>query len=279
MKRIFWIIGGIVAAIVIVAGGALVFFVSNIDSIVEAAVEEVGSDVTKVKVSLDKADVSITSGKATLSGLTVGNPQGFKTDYAFALGAVSVALDTASIGKQPIVIKEVRITAPKVTYEMNAQGASNVDTIKKNVDASMGGGQAKGPGSPGGGAPSGGAGGGAKKSSDEAKLVIENVYITGGEVAVSADFLAGRKMGAPLPAIHLKDVGKKGGGASPAEVAEQIMAALTQNSAKAVAGLNLQNLMKGIDPSKAIEGAKGVIGDPSKALESGGDAAKRLLGR
>jgi hypothetical protein len=276
MKRIFWIIGGIVAAIVVVVAGALVFFVSNIDSIVKTAVEEVGSDVTKVKVSLNKADVSITSGTAALSGLTVGNPQGFKSDYAFQLGAVSVALDTGSIGKQPIVIKEVRITSPKVIYEMNNQGGSNVDAIKKNVDASTGGGQTKGGGTAGGG----GTGGAKKSSSDDAKLVIENVYITGGEVGVSAEFLAGRKMGAPLPSIHLKDIGKKSNGASASEVAEQIMAALTQNSAKAVAGLNLQNLMKGIDPSKAMEGAKGAAEDAKKAIEGGGgDAMKRLLGR
>ena len=267
MKKIFWIVGGIVAVIVVVVAGAFVFLVSNLDSIVKTAIEEVGSDVTKVKVSLGKADISIRSGTAALTGLTVGNPQGFKTDYAFQLGAVSVALDTASVGKQPIVIKEVRITAPKVTYEMNAQGGSNVDAIKKNVDASTGGGKAKG----------GASGGGGKKPSDDAKLIIEHVYITGGEVGVSADFLGGRKMGAQLPAIHLTDIGKKGGGASPAEVAEQIMAALTQNSAKAVAGLNLQNLIK--DPTKALEGAKGVIGDPSKALDGGGDRLKNLLGR
>jgi hypothetical protein len=278
MKRIFWIIGGIVVALVVVVGGAFVFLLSNIDSIVKTAVEEVGSDVTKVKVSLDKADISVTSGKAALSGLTVGNPQGFKGDYAFQLGAVAVALDTGSIGKQPIVIKEVRITSPKVIYEMNNQGGSNVDAIKKNVDASTGTGTAKGSGptQTGGGGSSGGA---KKPASDEPKLVIENVYITGGEVGVAAEFLGGRKMGAPLPSIHLKDIGKKNNGATASEVAEQIMAALTRNSTQAVAGLNLQNLMKGIDPSKAVEGVKGTVGDPSKAVEGAGDSMKKLLGR
>jgi hypothetical protein len=273
----FWIVGGIVAVIVVLVVGAVVFVFSNLESLVKTAVEEVGADVTKVKVSLNKADISVQSGTAALTGLNVGNPTGFKSDYAFQLGVVSVALDTSSIGKQPIVIKEVRITGPKVTYELNAQGGSNVDTIKRNVDASTGGGGGAKP--TGGGGSGGGSGGGtpAKKASDEAKLLIENVYVTGGEVGVAAEFLAGRSMRAQLPAIHLKDIGKKGGGATPAEVAEQIMTALTQSSVRTVSSLNLPALMK--DPSKALEGAKGIIGDPSKALESGGDAAKRLLGR
>jgi hypothetical protein len=267
MKRTLWIAGGVIGAIVIVVAVAAVWFFSNIDSLVKTAVEKVGSDVTKVKVTLDKADIAVTSGKAALSGLTVGNPQGFKGPYAFALGQVAVALDTASIGKDPIVIKEVRITAPKVNYEISPQGQRNIDTIKKNVEG-PGGGK---PASPGGGQPGGGQpGGGASKPTDQGpKLVIENLYITGGQVAVSSELLGSRKMDAALPAIHLKDIGKKGGGATPEDVAEQIIAALAQSTGRAVAGLNLDSLIK--DPSKTLEDAK-------KQLEGGG-SLRGLIGR
>jgi hypothetical protein len=274
MKRTLWIGGGVVGAIVIVVAVAAVWLFSNIDSLVKTAVERVGSDVTKVKVTLDKADVEVTSGKAALSGLTVGNPPGFKGPYAFALGQVSVALDTASIGQDPIVLKEVRITQPRVNYEITPQGQRNIDTIRKNVEG-PGGATPAGPGGPpaGGGQPGGGT---ASKPADQGpKLVIENLYITGGEVAVSSDLLGSRQMGAALPAIHLKDIGKGRGGATAEQVAEQVIAALTQSTGRAVAGLNLDALLK--DPAKALEGAKGAVEDAKKQLEGGG--LRGLIGR
>jgi hypothetical protein len=160
-----------------------------------------------------------------------------------------------------------------VNYEISPQGQRNIDTIKKNVEGPGGGKPASpGGGQPGGSQPGGSqpGGGPASKPADQGpKLVIENLYITGGQVAVSSELLGSRKMDAALPPIHLKDIGKKGSGATPEDVAEQVIAALTQSTGRAVAGLNLDSLIK--DPSKTLEDAK-------KQLEGGG-SLRGLIGR
>lgn len=263
--------------VVIAIGAGVYFLLSGLDELVRTAVEKAGSEVTQVDVTLNKVKIEVTDGKAAMGGLQVGNPAGFKTDYAFQLGEISVALDTATVTSDTIVIKEIVVGEPKVTYELGPQG-SNIDVIKNNVASHGGGG-----GSSGGG-----------ESSEGPKVVIENLYIRGGEVNVSAVALGGKAMTAKLPEIHLKDIGKDEGGAGPAEVAEKVMAALTSRVGNVVGNLDLSGILEGVpnlpDNLKGLAGdAAGKAGEAMKGVTEGaggategvtkgaGDAVKKLF--
>lgn len=272
------IIGGGLLVVVIAAG--LFLAVAGLDDLVKTAVEKGGSEATQVKVTLDKAEVKLTDGEASLSGLVVGNPDGFKTDNAFALGAISVKIDTATVTNDVVIIKEVVITAPKVTYELGADG-SNIDAIKSNVERLAG-------------------GGGSSSSSDSSeegpKVIIEHLYVRGGEVNVSATALGGKTMTSPLPEIHLTDIGKDKGGADAGEVASKIMAALTDKVGGFVGSLDISGVFDGMATvpdslkgmaggamDKAGEALKGVTsGDAAKgagdAVKDAGGALKKLFG-
>lgn len=259
------IIGGGVLVVVIAAG--LFLAVAGLDDLVKTAVEKGGSEATQVKVTLDKAEVKLTDGKASLSGLVVGNPEGFKTDNAFELGAISVTIDPATVTNDVVVIKEVVITAPKVTYELGA-GGSNIDAIKSNVERLAGG------------------GGSSSSSSEEGpKVIIEHLYVRGGEVHVSATALGGKTMSSPLPEIHLTDIGKDKGGADSGEVASKIMAALTSEVGGFVGNLDISSVFEGVanvpDSLKGMAGgAMDKVGETLKGVTSGdaatgaGDAVK-----
>lgn len=255
---------GLAVLAVIVAGG-LYFVWSNLGSIIKTAVEEAGSEVTQVSVTLTEVNVDkLTDGEAALRGLKVGNPSGFNTDSALKLGEVSVKVDPTTVTSDVIVVKEVVIAAPEVTYEFGS-GGSNIGTIQKNVEKAAGG--ASSGGDSGGGSPSGGDGGGPK-------LVIENLYVRDGKVNVSADFLKGQSQGAKLPSIHLKDIGKSGGssnGATPAEVAEKVIAAISKAATQAVGNMNVGAIKDAL--GKELGGAAAGI---QKSLEKGGDAGKAL---
>jgi hypothetical protein len=255
MKRIMIIGGGIVAVAIVAIVVAVVFLASNLDSLVKTAVEEIGTRATGAEVTLDSVALSPTTGQGALDGLTVGNPPGFKTDHAFRLGSVSLAVDVASITSDTVVVKEVVVTQPQVTYELGGSG-SNVDALKKNVESFVNSTAGGGSGGSGGGDGAGGK-----------KVVIENLYIRDGKVGVSASFLQGKALSAPLPDIHLKDIGKDKGGATPAEVAQKVVGAITGGAGKAVASLGLGDMAK-----KAMEGAAGAAGavkDGASGLVSG----------
>lgn len=265
MKKI--LIGLAVVVLLAVVGGYFVF--SNLGGIIKAAVEEYGSEATQATVSLDSVDLDVTSGKAGLNGFVVGNPSGFETEAAFKLGSIAVQIDPASISSDTILIKSVAITNPKVTYEL-VKGSSNIDAIQKNVDA-----YAKKLGA-----------GGSSSSSDgeEKKIVIEKLTITGGEVAVAADFLGGKEMGSKLPNITLTDIGKDSGGATPAEVIQKVIDSMTSGVGSAIGSLDLDGLAKGAtdQAKKALEGVTsgaGAAGDAaSGAVDGATQKLKGLLG-
>lgn len=249
---------GLVVIIVIVAG--VLFYVwQNLGSLIKTAVEKAGSDVTQVKVSLKDVDTSdLTHGGIALRGLVIGNPPGFKTASAMKLGEISVKVDPATVTSNTIVVKEVVIGSPEITYEFGANG-SNIGTIQKNVEKVAGGGK--------GGGTSASESGGSKK-----KVVIDNLYIRNGKVNVSADFLQGKTAGANLPTIHLTNIGKGSGGATPSQVAEKVIAAISKSATSAVGKLDISGIKDAL--SKEL-GSK--MGDMQKTLQQGTGGASDML--
>ncbi|MHA1597142.1 MAG: hypothetical protein ACTSV1_00320, partial [Alphaproteobacteria bacterium] len=135
-------------------------------------------------------------------------------------------------------------------------------------------------------------GGSAKASSDDGaapKLIIENLYIRGGEVNVSATFLGGKTLTTPLPDIHLKDIGKDKGGASPGEIASKVIDELTGSAGTAVGALNLEGLAGAVtdvvgEGAKAVtdvvgEGAKTVTDVVGEGVSGAGEAIKDVGGK
>ncbi len=248
----------ITVAMVVALTCIVVFFLFiSLDTLVTMAVEKYGTEILKADVRLNQTDISASSGKGSLSGLRVSNPDGFETESALELDKVDVHIDMGTIAGNTVVIKEVNLLAPQVTYERGAQG-SNLDALKRNIT----GGESSG--SPQkGGADSKDTGGGGKK------LIIENLYIREGKVSVSAVGLGGKKMSVGLPTVHLKDIGKDKGGASPEEVVKKILDAIGDITGNAVKTL-------GVD--KAIEQVSGAAGDAAKEVlgKNAGEAQKAL---
>jgi len=83
MKKIL-----IVLVVLIAAAIAAYFVLQNpLGRLVKLAVEEFGPEMTQAAVKVSRVEISATDGRGALSGLFLGNPKGFKSDYA--LKAVS----------------------------------------------------------------------------------------------------------------------------------------------------------------------------------------------
>lgn len=260
MKRILWLGGGAVFTAIVVAIIAATVLMSNIGALTRAVVEKYGREALQAKVTLADADVSLKSGQGQIKGLVVGNPKGFATPSALRFGEVKVTLDIARTTKDVIVLKEVLIAKPEATYEF-ASGGSNFDVLQRNAQAyarTMGAGAPKKE----------------EKKGEGPKLIIDNLYVRDGKVGVSHAALKGKQLDAPLPNIHLKDIGKEKKGATPEEVGERLMAAISQGARGAAGTLNIDKLI-----GEAGGLAKGVAEGAAKAAgETAGGAAKALEG-
>ncbi|HEY9079202.1 hypothetical protein [Magnetovibrio sp.] len=250
--------------VIIVAIAVGVYYLSqNAGKIVESVIEEQGTRATQVAVALDAVDISLTDLKAGLRGLTVANPAGFKTDRAISLGEISVKI-AKDWSPDVIVIDEVMVNAPEVTYEIGS-GGSNIAAIQKNVENFMK--VMSGPEKAGSAAPSEPA----EAGKEGPKIVINNFYFKNGKVNVSASLMQGKTLTTPLPDIHLKDIGKDEGGASPAEVVNQLIAAITDKAGGAASSLDLSQLGLADISGKAAEIGKAAQDAAEGALKGATD--------
>jgi len=192
MKKI--LIGGAVVLVLVVA--ALMLALGNINPIVKKGVETAGPKVLQAPVTLDKVNISVLSGSGKLSGLTIGNPAGFETEYAFRLGKVEMDLDTGSITTDTIHVKNITIDAPSIIFE-GAFDTNNLSQLQKNAaaytvsDKSAPAAEKQQP-----------------AASESKKILIDHLVIQNGDVSLSMKLLSDQKQTAKLPVIELKDIGK-----------------------------------------------------------------------
>jgi uncharacterized protein involved in outer membrane biogenesis len=202
MKRPL-IIAAIVLVLVIVGVG--VFLYNSMDSIVKAAIEKYGSEITGTKVSVSAVDFSLKSGRGTIRGITVHNPKGFSSNPAFRLGEITVDVDVASLNKDPIVIDEVKIGAPELNAEMDKSGKTNITVIKNHAD----------------GYRSDGATTRKEKEGYEKRFRISRFSFEEGKVHGDAEAVGAGSFETDLPPVHMTNVGGNGG-ASPGVIGREI---------------------------------------------------------
>jgi len=213
----------------------------SLGGLVKSAVESAGPRVLGAPVTIGSVTISPLSGRGTLRDLVIGNPAGFSTPRAISVGAVEIELKLSSLMSNMIVVNRLAVRDPELVWEIG-QGSSNIARLEGNAQeaaAKLGAGKS---------APS-------PKASPAAKgksLLIRDFSVSGGKVGLAATALGGQGLSAPLPAVHLTDLG--GPGRSPAEAAAQAFTALTH----------------------AAQGAASDIG--GKALDSARGAAMKALG-
>src|SRR5271170_2426406 len=106
MKRIVLSIFGILIVLIIVA---VMVAALNLDRIVKKSVEAYGPQITKVPITLDAVHIGLLTGSASVKGLVVGNPPGYKTSQAISVGEASVGVNPLSILSDKIVVRSIEV--------------------------------------------------------------------------------------------------------------------------------------------------------------------------
>lgn len=229
------VIAGVV--IVVLAVAVVFFLLSNLDSIVEAAIEKYGSQATQTDVRVASVKIKLAEGGGAISGLTVGNPPGFSTPNIFALGKIGTKIDVQTVTQDPVVIDEIYVGAPQVYYEIDEAGKSNLDALKQNM-AGTGTAEPSAPAE-------------AEKGEAGPKLIIRRLVVEEGKVEANIAALPKQDLSTKLPRIELKDLGAKQGGARPEEIAEEIVAVLVKRVGTAVAQIGVEKYLgKSVDQLK-----------------------------
>lgn len=232
VKTVLKIGGGLVLVLVVI--GLLV--ASQAGSLIRKGVEDYAPGILGAPVSLGDVDISLTRGVAKLQNLVIGNPQGFKSDQALKLAVAKVSLDLKSLMSDEIVIRDITIINPEITYEVKAKG-SNLAALGANAQAAAG---------VSASAPEG-------ESAGKA-FVIENLLIKGGKVKPALGVLGGKGATVPLPDIRKQNIGRKGQGATAADAMKLVLDAVTKAVTKVASGDTGKALLK--EGGNKVKGAR-----------------------
>jgi hypothetical protein len=248
MKRAILIV---FAVLVVAVAGGIYFIWSSMDAIVKAAVEEVGSEVTGTGVTIADVKITPTDGKGTLRGFRMTNPHGFAEGEALKFDEVSLTIDPTTIFDDTVVIEEILIVGLRVTYAIG-EGTSNLVEIQENVDDYIGEDD-----------------GGASGDEGGPNMVIQNLTFRNGTVSVNMPGLIDEGLSADLPDIQLTDIGKDGKGATPGDVAEEVIDAVIAAALEAVSTLDLDDVVKGVEDvaTEAEKALDDAAGEAEKAID------------
>ncbi|MCY3955413.1 MAG: hypothetical protein OXF47_05410 [Nitrospira sp.] len=107
----------------------------SLDALVKGGIETMGPRILGVPVMLEDVDIALPSGTTMQAGLTrlvVNNPEGYETAFAVSLPEVRVHVDWNSLLTDTVIVEEIQIVAPAVTFEWSLEG-SNLGAIHENV--------------------------------------------------------------------------------------------------------------------------------------------------
>ncbi len=251
----------VLAVIVGVALATLIFWGG---SVIKQGVNAIGPQVLGVPVSLEGARFQPLKGHVHLSGLFIGNPEGFQTESLFRMQTLEVDLNIKSLLSDEIIIERILIDAPEITYEVGVR-RTNIGALLKGLEGDA---PAEQPEAPPLDTPEGKPG----KS-----VVIRELVLADAKASVSAPGMAGRAVPVQLSTIVLNDLG--GEGQSIRQILTEVMKALAGALGNAVAGAGdllgdgLKSALEGAGAlgGMATDGVRAVTGSVGDATRGARD--------
>lgn len=243
MKKLLLYLGIAVLALLLIAYIAGQFFLG---SIVKAGVNQVGPRLTQSKIQLESATISPVSGAGTLTGFTVGNPQGWSSANALSVSKVHFDVQPSSFFKDTIVINDLSVDQPEFVYETHIL-SSNIGDLLKNIENAVGGGGKSEP---------------AGKNAQPKKFIVKHFILQNGKVSVGVGAAA---VPLVIPTVELKDLGVAEGGLTGGQLTFAVMRAVLPNIISAT--------------TQAAGNLGGTMGAAAAdALKKAGDSLQKMFG-
>ncbi|EIQ01761.1 hypothetical protein OpiT1DRAFT_00336 [Opitutaceae bacterium TAV1] len=260
LKKLFVLLCLVVALVVV----GLVVLSMYLGPIIKKGVNTAGPRLTGTRVELESAKVSPLAGGASLKGLFVGNPEGWKSDKAFYLGEIRVRMSPASLLGDVINIEEIYIDQPEFVYEKSLTG-SNIKDLLAQIEKNTGGtSPAETP------APDGSGAGPAKK------FIVKSFRLQNAKVTLA---LGDRTAEVSLPTVSLNDLGVKEGGITSDQLASTVLKkVLADVTTAAVDGL--ANMARSVvsNPATAEESVQQAKDNVKKGLDDAKAKARSIFG-
>ena len=252
MKALKYSLLGLLLVIVVAVVGVFLY----LEPLVKTTVNTVGTKVVGTKVNLEGFRFSPFAGEAEIKGLSVANPEGYKTPDLINLGRIFVKVDVKSLLTDTIVVDEVSINGIGLTYEMPDLSTSNVMQIQQNIAKNTASTEAPAE---------------VKEEVVEEKtsaqtkpaknVIIKKVVVDGGSLTAMIP-LQPQSLTLNMPAIEIEGIGEQGKKMNIQESVVEVFNKILFNATSVVTKslTDAKNIVKDV-ADKAVEDAKNEAGE------------------
>lgn len=184
---------GLVGLIII----GFIAFTFMIDSVVKSSIEDIGTEMTGTQVTVSGVSISPFSGKGTISGFQVANPDGYEQDYAVEVDEFSIEVDVMTLLSDEVVVRNLTILTPYIYIEQQLP-ENNIKAILDHINT--------------------------KESfeTSDSEMVIEHFLLRDGRVDLYTEVGGERSARVEISLIEMKDLGRGGGRQAVEDIIRQI---------------------------------------------------------
>lgn len=256
---------------------AIYFCLPSVESIIKRVVHQYGSQIIGTDVSIGGIDLELSKGIGVVKDIKIANPKGYQAPNLFYLKELGVEIDISSLTSDTIIIDNITINNPEITYEMKTLTQSNISDILNNIErntATDETAQSKDNSSKS-----------AKDDGSSKKVIIKQLTVSDGKVAA---IVGAASLKAPinisLPTIKMNNIGQDKNGATPVETISKVITKIMQTVSQTVVSANLSELKDAsVKQVKAVAdnlkaGSENIQEQGKAALGSAKNAVSNLKG-
>lgn len=277
-KTLKWTISAVLLLVLLIAAG--VYWAYNYydwKGKVRQLVHQHGSQVVGTSVDIGGIDLSLSSGSGSVSNITVANPKDYSQKYIIKLGNIAVNVNKDSIKKiatetvkgtgsktKTVVINEILINQPEVTYELMSLKQNNVNDILENIKKNTASAAKPAPKTE-------------NKDAIQYNVAIKKVVVSNGVATVAANLLgSSQSLSVNVPTVTITNVGTEGQGVSIEGGLARIFQEILKATSGAVAKADLSGVLNGVTDlaNTAIDTAGNAA---NAAIDTAGNAANAAV--
>jgi hypothetical protein len=217
--------------------GVFVYVGYNTNSIVQNAIETIGTQYLGAPVNVKEVEIALKEGRGTLKDLEIGNPPGYAGAYAMRFGTVSVEIDPAQSTRELIVLKRITIDGARAAAIANTPQETNFRALSSNIATSGG--------------------------DSKIKLIVDKLDVTNTRATLSSPVLP-HAFEVNVTDVHLTDIGRSTNGVDAATVVAEVLEPITKAVTRKMTDAARKGL--GVDPSQFESEAAQRMRDTLKSL-------------
>jgi len=242
--------GVIAAGLVLAVIAVSIALVMNVGGLAKMGVERISSKTLGASVSIASLDISLQNKQITVSGLKVGNPQGYSQPHALTIDSIVIAAE--DMKQDLLVFNEIKASGATLNLEVTDKSSNFMDlraNAKNNIPPP-------------------------DAAKEQAKVIVRSVVLEKATLNPGIILAGTAPQPVTLPDIRIRGIGEQTNGVLAAEAIAQVVNYVVQVAMKTSLE---EGYLRGMAP-ESLESIQTELGLPAGFMGQVKDLGSQIKG-